>query len=73
MLGSGALHSGGIGHAPMGGHRISGPDRAGFAGGLVANREDEIHHRRAGTGEFMPALAAQPVCRQMKPFERIQG
>jgi len=35
---------------------------------LVANREHEIHHRRAGTGEFMPALAAQPAYRQLKIF-----
>jgi hypothetical protein len=57
----------------MGGHGIARPNGAQFAGGLVADREDEIHHRRTGPREFMPAFAAQPVCRQMKPFERIQG
>src|SRR6266446_7533141 len=44
-----------------------------FAGGLVADGEDEIHHWRTGPREFMPAFAAQPVCRQMKPFEQVEG
>ena len=30
-------------------------------------REDEIHHRRTGPREFMPAFAAQPERRQVKP------
>jgi hypothetical protein len=57
----------------MGGHGVARPNGAHFAGGLVADREDEIHHRGTWPGEFMPALAAQPVCWQMNPFERIQG
>ena len=54
----GPLGSGRIGHAPMGGHGIARPNGAQFAGGLVADREDEIHHRRTGPREFMPAPRA---------------
>ena len=36
-----------IRHAPMRGHRLAGPNRAGFVGGVVADREYEIEHGRA--------------------------
>src|SRR6516162_9427557 len=44
LLGIRALHGGGIGDTPMGGHRIAGPYRAQFARRLVAHGEHEIHH-----------------------------
>src|SRR6516165_9122213 len=57
LLGLRALDSRRIRHAPMGGHRIAGPDRADLTGGLVANGEDEIHLGRARLGEFVPTFA----------------
>jgi hypothetical protein len=42
-------------------------------GGLIADREDEVHHRRAGAREFMPAFAAQSACRQMELFKQVEG
>src|SRR5579862_6252168 len=44
----------------MGRHRLAGPDRADFLGGVVADGEDEVHLRSAGAGEFLPAFASQP-------------
>ena len=58
LFGLGAFDRGRIGHAPMRGHRLARPDRAGFAGGVVADGEDEIHLRRAGRGELVPGLRA---------------
>src|SRR5207248_10539545 len=46
---------------PMRRHRLARPYRAAFSGRIVANREDEIHHRRIGTRELLPALRAQIV------------
>jgi hypothetical protein len=57
----------------MGSDWIAGPERADFAGGLVADRKDEIHDWRVGPCEFMPAFAAQTAYRQMKPFEQVEG
>jgi hypothetical protein len=39
-------------------HRMTGPDRADFTGGVIANGDDEIHHRRIGRCELVPAFAA---------------
>ena len=58
-LGRRALCPGRIGNAPMGGCRAAGPDRAGLAGGVVADREDEIHLRRVRAGELVPALRTE--------------
>ena len=55
----GAFNSGGVWNAPMGGHRLPGPDRADLAGGVVANRENEIERRRAGRRELVPRLGAK--------------
>ena len=60
-LGFRALHRGRIGHAPMGGHRLAGPDRADFACGVVTDREDEIERRRARRGELLPRFRAEVV------------
>ena len=40
-------------------HRLARPDRAGFTGGVVANRDDEIQLLAIRLGEFVPALGAQ--------------
>src|SRR3569623_136938 len=44
---------------PVCGGRMTRPDRTGFSCGIVANGDDEIHVRRAGSGEFVPRFAAQ--------------
>jgi hypothetical protein len=50
-----SVNSGRIGHSSVRGHGLSRPDRAGFLGGVVANREDEVHLGSAGAREFLPA------------------
>src|SRR5262249_11705461 len=45
----------------MGGDRLAGPYRAHFARCLIADREYEIHHRRARPRELIPRLRAQPL------------
>jgi hypothetical protein len=43
----------------MGRQRLAGPIGADLVGGVVANREDKVHRRGAGSGELVPGLAAQ--------------
>src|SRR6266487_3562727 len=50
----------GVGGAPMRGDWLSGPDRARFLGGVVADGEDEIELRTARLRKHVPAFAAQP-------------
>src|SRR6516162_323439 len=66
------LHCSRVRHAPMGGHRVPRPHRADLTGGLVADSEHEIHHRRAGFGEFVPAFTAQPARLEMRLFDEIE-
>ncbi len=47
----------GIGHAPMGRDRLSGPGRANFARCVIANGDAEIQIRRVGLREFVPVFA----------------
>src|SRR5579862_4577999 len=68
-----AFRCGGIGHAPMGADRSSGPDRAGFAGRVVTHRDDEIERRRARPGEFAPRFRPEPVGRITETLEQRQG
>ena len=56
----------------MRGHRIAGPDRADFTGGLVAHGEHEIRRRRARLGEFVPAFTTQPAGIEMRLCEQIE-
>ena len=76
-LGLGALDDRRVGQAPMGGHRLAGPDRTDLAGGVVTDGEDEIERgapgaanssqdfeRKAGQAQ---SLAAQGV-RMTSPF-----
>jgi hypothetical protein len=54
---------------PMRGHRLSRPERAGFAGGVVANREYEIERRHVRRGKFASfnfAGALRPRRKQRK-------
>src|SRR6185295_18871139 len=59
-----AFKGGGIGKAPMRDDRLARPNRADFAGGRIANRDDEIHFRRAGASKLVPAFRAQILRRQ---------
>lgn len=56
-----------IGHAPVGRHGLTGPDRADFSGSLVADGKDEIHFWCAWLGELGPALAVESVCYKTVP------
>ena len=59
IFGFAACRRGRVGHAPMRGHRLARPDRAGFARRVVADGEDEIELRRVRAGELAPDLRAQ--------------
>ncbi|MNY47118.1 hypothetical protein D3C86_1823600 [compost metagenome] len=48
------------------------PHGANFAGRVVAYRDDEIHLRRIRRGEFIPAFAAQGLCRIVQGLELFQ-
>ena len=52
-----------IRHAPMRGHRLPGPDRADFAGGVVAHGDHEIESRARRPAKLFPGLAAQALGR----------
>src|SRR5262249_14906103 len=39
----------------------------------IANGDDEIHRRRAGRGEFVPALRAQIVGGKARLFQLLDG
>src|SRR5215468_1927795 len=56
----------------MGGHRTARPGRAGFAGGAVADREDEVHDGRAGDREFTPGLRSQTLGGQAHLPQKIE-
>ena len=56
-----ALDGGGIGNAPMGDERMAGPIGADLAGGAVADGDDEVHRRRPGAGELVPALRPEAL------------
>ena len=68
-----SLDGGRVFDAPMGGHRLARPDRAGLARRVVAKGEDEIHRRGAGDGEFLPVLRPQAVGRILQPFQHLYG
>src|SRR3546814_1925085 len=52
--------------------RLPRPDRAELAGGVVAHGEDEVHRRRAGRSELVPALRAQAVHRDVLVAQQVQ-
>ena len=60
-----------IGHAPVRGHRLPRPHRAHLAGGVVADRDDEVERGRAGRGEFVPGLAAQALGADFQPLQQL--
>src|ERR1700733_7102232 len=53
-------------------HRLSRPDRTRFALRVIANGDNEIHHRRARLSEFIPTLAAQTFRRQVGNLKLLQ-
>ena len=53
--------------------RLTGPDGAGLARGLVAKGDDQVHVWRRGQAVFVPALAAQALGRQARTLERFDG
>jgi hypothetical protein len=53
-------------------HRLTRPDRALLGRGLVADREDEIHRRRTGLGEFAPVLGAREGGVEIQIVEQFQ-
>src|SRR5258708_9253277 len=68
-----SLHSRGIGTSPVCGHRMSRPHRAGFPGGVVANREHEVHLGSAGPRKFFPAFTAQAERGYASPLQLLQS
>src|ERR1035437_5865588 len=68
-----SVNGGRIGNSPVRGHGLSRPQRAGFLGGVVANREYEVQLRSAGSPEFVPALTTQPACRDASHLKLRQS
>jgi len=55
----------------MRGMGLTRPDRADLAGGAGTDGDDQIHPRRPGTGEFIPALGARkPMRKAARPQRR---
>lgn len=69
----GAFDRGGVFYTPVGCHRMSKPDRAGFSGGAVADREDEVHFRCARLSELVPALRTEAGRWISKRLELVKG
>src|SRR5215471_15540533 len=64
LLGVRALHRGGIGDTPMGGHRVPRPDRTNLAGSLIADGENEVQRWRARlANSFQLLLCSRLVSR----------
>src|SRR5271157_4019567 len=68
-----SLNGGRVGNSPVRGHGLSRPERTGFLGGIVANREDELHLGSARLPEFVPAFAAQARCGNASPRKLLQS
>src|ERR1039457_2586385 len=54
-----SVHGGRIWNSPMRRHRLSRPQRTGFFGGVVADREHEMQLGSARMSEFVPVLTPQ--------------
>ena len=64
-----------IGYAPMRGHRLTRPNRAGFFRSVVADGEHEIELRRVWSRELLPALRTQSghvVVQLSQQIERVR-
>src|SRR5690606_38472904 len=59
-------------YTPMRGHRLSGPDRTGLGGGVVADGENEIHDWRVWAGELLPALRAEALDGIVEALQHLQ-
>src|SRR5215467_8662748 len=58
-------------NSPVRGHRLAGPDRAGFRR-LIAHCKNKMQERRARSGELTPVLAAQLLSRKVVPLKHRQ-
>jgi hypothetical protein len=56
----GSTHRCWVGYAPMGGHRLTGPDRADLFGRIVANRKNKIELWSPGLANSSHALLLSP-------------
>ena len=54
-----AEDGGGVGHAPMRGDGLTGPDGTDFFRCVIADGKYEVEMRRAGLGKLVPGFAAQ--------------
>ena len=69
----GAPCGGWIGHSPMSGDGLAGPDGADLVGGVVADGKDEVEMRRAGRGELIPGFASQARGAEAGGFDVPEG
>ncbi len=68
-----AFDGGRVLDAPVRGDRLARPQRTGFAGGVVADGQHEIHPRCVRPGEHLPALGGQPVDRIAVARQHLEG
>src|SRR5205807_286744 len=66
-------NGGRVGHAPVGGHRLTGPYGADLFGGVVTDGQDEVELGSSGLGEFIPGFAAEIAAGDVCDFELSQS
>ena len=66
------MHGSRIGHSPVRGHGLSRPDRAGFLGRVVANREDELHSGAPRRENSSQLLLRKPVVEMPASLKLLQ-
>ena len=62
-----------VGDSPVRRHRFSRPDRAHLTGRVVADSENEIDGRRAGSCKLVPTLASQVLCWEIHALEQLDS
>src|SRR5687768_9395 len=67
-----AFDRGGVFDAPVRGDRMPRPDRAAFAGGVVADGDDEVDRRGIPSCKLVPALRAQTLHREAVAAQHIE-
>ncbi len=73
LLGVSAFDGGRVFKSPMRRDRLTRPHRTHFAGGVVADGDDEVHLRCVGRGVLVPALAAQILGRVIHRLHLFDG
>lgn len=68
-----AADSGGIGHSPVRGDGLTGPDGAHFFRRVIADGKNEVEMGRAGLGKLIPGLAAQAFDAEARGFDLPQS